>query len=68
MESFFQEALQSASMNRDESKVLNFGPYALCLRSLLYGASEEREDVPKGGFTAYRAFLIDEKQLDDFRN
>lgn len=48
--------------------MLNFGPYALCLRSLLYGASEEREDVPKGGFTVYRAMLIDEKQLDDFRN
>lgn len=68
MESFFQNALLRASIDQDETKLQSLGPYALCLRSLLYGASEEREDVPHGAYTAYRSFLIDERQLNDFRN
>lgn len=68
MESFFQELLLNTQIDQNETKLLNLGPYALSLRSILYGASEERDDVPKEEFTAYRSFLIDEAQLNHFKN
>ncbi len=48
------------------TKIQTLGPYALCLRGLLYGASDERDDMPKDGYTAYRSFLADESQFLDF--
>lgn len=52
----------------DEDRRPHFGPYAIALRSLLYGASEERENMWPHQYTAYRSLLVDETQFNDFRN
>lgn len=64
METFLQAALLKVTISQDQSKVATLGPYTLCLRSLLYGASEEKFETP---FTVYRSFLTTESHVADLR-
>lgn len=65
METFLPDHIMQVQMSQDKTKLQNLGPYCLGLRSLIFGASEYRQDesiVPP--FTVYRSLLITQKQFN----
>ena len=57
-----QKAVFDATAMQNVSKIETLGPYCLCLRSLLFGASEE---IFSENFLVYRSFLASKEHLAD---
>ena len=59
METFLPSLILQASSSKDRAKLPNIGPYCLCLRSLVFGASDNRSnDAIVPPFTAFRSVLL----------
>ena len=58
MDAFLFDELNRASIEQDSKKVKNFGPLAISLRSILFGASGERTDIDKHQYKAYRGLIL----------
>lgn len=68
MDSFVIDTLNRATIEQDQSRVVTLGPLALGLRSMLYGASEYRQDVfAQKNFNIYKGLLLDKEELTNLR-
>ena len=65
MDSFLIPALNRATLRQDMSKLQTLGPFAVALRSLLFGASDHRVDLQNLGpsFSLYRGLLLSMDEL-----
>ena len=66
MDTFIIDALNKATMDMDESKIQSLGPLAITLRSVLYGAKDNRET--EGEIVAYRGVMATESTHNDLVN
>ena len=66
MDTFIVDALNKATMEQDESKIQNLGPLAITLRSILYGAKDNRGS--EGEIIAYRGIVASESTYNDLVN
>lgn len=64
MDSFLQSQLNKATLTQDVSKVQTLGPFAVALRSLLFGASDHRVDISlRPNYSIFRGLLLTMDQL-----
>lgn len=43
------------------------GPFALALKTIVYGANKHRKDAIKKDFTVYRSFNLSHAELEEYR-
>ena len=55
-----------ASLDMDESKVNNFGPYTMALKMTIQGGVSSSKIMPKV-FTAYRGLVVNKNELEVFK-
>ena len=68
METFLPSFILQVSTSKDGAKLPNIGPYCLCLRTLLFGANDNRsDDVTVPPFTVFRSVLLSPNKLKQLK-
>jgi len=65
LDTFLGEAINKASAECDESKVEHLCPAAHSLRSILFGANGERDDIDTEEITVYKGCVFSKDEFTD---